>query len=158
MLAFKNRVWIDNYGTRVIVPVSCLKKMFRYAKSYFPNECGSWLSGNYPNQSECRITGVSKVPKDSDHDATTFRRGVVGFEEVGQAYVGEWHSHPCGVAIPSDVDNSTMEDNRDCKLSGCASPLMMIVSIDTRGKYEANIFMYRRDGVLVKLKEIGGLK
>ena len=97
------------------------------------------------------ISDVAKVPCDSTYGHMSFCRGVEGFEFVGDNYVGEWHTHPGGTCNPSDTDDVTMNHLRECRLRGCASPIMIILSGAMRGIDDVSVYVYRRDGIRVQL-------
>lgn len=152
----KRCVWVDGNGNTVVMPSKCIQNLVKLAQKYAPQECGSWLIGEYLDARTCVISDVATVPRDSLHGRTTFSRGVMGFERVGRAFVGEWHTHPGGTHTPSGVDDETMNQTRRSRLSGCTSPIMIILSGAMRGVDDIGVYMYRRDGEKIQLKRQKG--
>lgn len=155
---FRKSIWRDENDNTVILSRRCLNKLMRFAREYSPRECGSWLLGIYPTAKTCVISDIANVPSDSTHECMSFCRGVEGFDRVGDNYVGEWHTHPGGTCNPSGTDDATMEQLRECRLRGCASPIMIILSGDMRGIDDVCVYVYRRDGKRVQLTRKRRLK
>lgn len=155
---YRRCIWCDSAGITVVMPGRCIRKLVKLAQTHAPQECGSWLIGKYPDKKTCVILDVAEVPRDSVHGRMTFSRGVMGFERVGKDFVGEWHTHPGGTHTPSGVDDETMNQIRKRRLSGCASPIMMILSGAMRGVDNIGVYMYRRDGKKVELERQKGVK
>lgn len=149
-------VWADSNGNTVVMPCKCIRKLVKLAQKYAPQECGSWLVGEYSDAQTCVISDVAMVPSDSLHGCTTFSRGIMGFNRVGRSFVGEWHTHPGGTHTPSGVDDETMNQTRKSRLSGCTSPIMIILSETMRGADDIGVYMYRRDGEKIQLKRQKG--
>ena len=155
---FRKSIWLDENDNRVILSLCCINKLMRFAREYSPRECGSWLLGMYPNAKTCVISDIANVPCDSTHEHMSFCRGVVGFDRVGDNYVGEWHTHPGGTCNPSGTDDATMERLRKCRLRGCASPILIILSGAMCEIDDVGVYVYRRDGKRVQLKRKRRLK
>lgn len=148
---FRKSIWCDENDNVVILSRRCMNILMRFAREYSPRECGSWLAGIYPNAKTCVISEVANVPCDSTHTHMSFCRGGAGFESVGDNYVGEWHTHPGGTANPSGTDDRTMNHLRECRIRGCASPIMIILSGAMRGIDDVGVYLYRRDGKRIQL-------
>ena len=106
--------------------------------SRYPNETGGILIGIYDeNLSLATIHSATGPMEDSEHGATTFKRGVKGINEkitfaqkntsTNLHYVGEWHSHPNNSPTPSGTDIKQMQVFAKNKQLGIKSPLLLIV-------------------------------
>lgn len=148
---FGRCVWRDDAGNVVVMRNRAIRKLVRLARKFSPSECGSWLIGEYPDAKTCIIRDIADIPRDSVHGRFTFSRGIMGFELVADAFVGEWHTHPRGMSVPSGTDDETMDQLRRCRLRGCASPILMILSGEMGGADDIGVYVYCRDGKRVRL-------
>ena len=103
-------------------------------KSY-PNETGGILVGFYNKNLDCaEVTKVFFEPRDSRRGKTWFVRGVYGLQHKLNKlwlrqkgyYLGEWHFHPRGTAIPSPDDINQMFDIAASSKTHCPEPILLI--------------------------------
>jgi integrative and conjugative element protein (TIGR02256 family) len=113
-------------------------ELARLRTAALPAETGGVLVGFYDLPRKLvYVVKALPPPPDSIQDSASFERGVIGVQNVlgdisrrtlGQVgYVGEWHSHPDGVAArPSAMDVSQLVWLVD-KLSIVDQPAVMII-------------------------------
>lgn len=103
-----------------------------------PKETGGIIAGTWDrNRKVVYLVGIYDAPPNSVHSETGFERGSVGvfktIQELEQStlrnltYVGEWHSHPPGVAsAPSSDDKNLLRWIGDL-LSETEAPATMLI-------------------------------
>lgn len=104
------------------------------ARKHYPNETGGILIGHY--NEDLRIAVVIEArPRASDSEAgrTWFIRGRKGLTRVlreswqsGEYYLGEWHSHPNGLASPSATDDSQLLNIARTPAYKCPEPILVV--------------------------------
>lgn len=121
-----------------------LDKLADLRRSKLPNETGGVLLGHFDtHRSICSIIDVVESPPDSEEWPTSYIRGCEGLrEKVREAeiatldqisYVGEWHSHPRGVAVrPSDTDLKAYAWLSSRMLAESLPGIMLIIGDDRR--------------------------
>lgn len=115
-----------------------------------PKETGGLLIGHYTTSLDCAIvTKISGPPDDSEAGRTWFKRGTKGLTAMlskywkkGDYYLGEWHVHPGGSPIPSDIDRSQMNRIIQTKNFECEEPVLILVG-GTPTDYKLRILVYR---------------
>jgi integrative and conjugative element protein (TIGR02256 family) len=103
-------------------------------RTHYPNETGGILIGHYTE--DLRIAVVIEArPRASDSKAgpTWFIRGRKGLTQVlreswqsGEYYLGEWHSHPNGLASPSATDDSQLLNIARAPAYKCPEPILVV--------------------------------
>jgi len=134
---------------------------------HFPQETGGILIGEYDVNLRLATVYLAIGPtEDSQHNATTFERGVKGINaKIAQAqkrilptlhYIGEWHSHPNNRPIPSNPDIKQMQTFAKNKHLGIKSPLLLIVGGRPQIKLEwlFSLHIYKKKPLLLELLNI----
>lgn len=104
-----------NNGWQVRAKSSLVEMMVRLTKESSPNETGGILIGQIDiNARMIYITRLLPAPPDSESSPYAFKMGILDVpEQVTEiskrtggliGYVGEWHSHPKGSNMLSDID------------------------------------------------------
>jgi integrative and conjugative element protein (TIGR02256 family) len=70
----------------------------------------------------------------SNHDYTRFN------------YIGEWHSHPCFVAEPSETDHASMRQIIEDAKVGANFVVLLVVTLDPEGQLVGSAHTYLPDG------------
>lgn len=118
------------------------------------NETGGILVGLYNNDLDCAIvTAVSAKPSDSKSGRTWFNRGVRGLKKwIEQLwlkerhyYLGEWHFHPYGSAIPSFTDKEQMKSISNSPYYRCPEPILLIVGGDPKAEWDVKVFVFPKE-------------
>ena len=136
----------------VIIESACLSEMVHLAREHGPNEVGTALVGSYSDDGfTARICRLAPLTQDSRGGARTFFRGVRGLRDFflkiftssrgRMHYVGEWHSHPGGAAVPSFTDDeNALSIARDPR-SDCPECVLIILAF-SRADVELGVYVY----------------
>lgn len=126
-------------GWQVSISCSAVQRLRQLRAEKHPKETGGVLIGSWDTERKLMyIVGALAAPSDSTEEREAFFRGAEGLRAEVSAiqnktanmlgYVGEWHSHPDGIApIPSADDKRLYEWLADkMKLEGYP-PTMLII-------------------------------
>jgi integrative and conjugative element protein (TIGR02256 family) len=126
-------VWLDKRA-RTVMETEALKRRFL--------ETGGSLFG-WAHQSDIVIACASGPGRRAKHWPRSFQPHRPTVEAVMKAvylasegrygYLGSWHTHPCGAALPSEIDTRTahgMSEQEDLLLK---EPLLLILSTRRHG-------------------------
>lgn len=121
--------------------------MQKEAIKAFPNETGGFLFGHYSE--DMAVVYVEKAVHSIQSHGTniSFERSVyiAQFKEMyekNMIYVGEWHSHPNGMAEYSKRDMQSMIEIVECTTTVIQNPLLMIVGVTKKQVREYMVYMY----------------
>lgn len=120
---------------------AAIAEIIEEADNRYPNETGGvllgWTLGGVPY-----IREVLGPGPDATHGATGFhpdsdwQEGAIAeaYDRSGRrlTYLGDWHTHPRGVARPSRLDRATMRAIARHAPARCPQPLMLIVAGEPR--------------------------
>lgn len=120
-----------------------LDKLASLRKQKLPNETGGVLLGHfYTQENICSIVDVVESPPDSEEWPTSYIRGCAGLRQrVREAeeqtlnqigYVGEWHSHPKGVAVSPSTDDLKAYAWLAAQMLAESLPAIMLIIGDSR--------------------------
>ena len=116
-----------------------ITKLYKLALVHYPDEYGGILIGKYTNSHKtCVIVDTieSANPKASRF---SFERGNLGLSEKlvkyynrvpSLFYIGEWHTHPDGLPIPSSTDKQAMKEISENENVKVTSPLLLILGMN----------------------------
>lgn len=155
--------WISADARCVVeITADALERMIEIADQSHPLEGGAALHGRYDNDRNAWIEGAAPQARDAQRGRFHFRRGQAGLatffrkrfsDTVGESYyVGEFHSHPNGVAAPSDTDDNSQFAIATDPACQCSAPILVIVG-GVPGHRHIGVFVYthrRRKYVLVR--------
>jgi integrative and conjugative element protein (TIGR02256 family) len=141
-----------------------IKKINHLSTIWSPLETGGILLGYFDdNFRHATVIEASRPPLDSRHGKSFFYRGTKGIKAVldwGKSqnprlvYVGEWHSHPGGIAIPSNTDISQLKDFARRNLYGSVTPILLIKGSRVVRKSKWSVSVMSQNMTLIKLLEI----
>ena len=131
--------WIDRVKhLSVIMPDSILNKMEQLCESFYPNECGGILIGEYSDdlsQAEVKKIMVSKNNSGNRmsflreaKDANNFLKKLWRIASGTKYFIGEWHSHPAGAGYPSSTDDDAMYQVAKTSSCSCKRPVLIILN------------------------------
>lgn len=132
--------WSLHWSHALLVEIAAMRSMD------LPNETGGVLVGMVDFDSQ-RIFVCSMIepPPDSTKRPYYFERGRTGLAErladvdaktAGQLrYVGEWHSHPTGVAARPSPDDDRLFEGLKSAFNGTGEPCLMGIMGDTQFFY-----------------------
>jgi len=123
-------------------------------------ETGGILIGYYNTGHEwAMVTEATKPSKDSDSGSTWFYRGIAGLQQKlyklwprRKYYLGEWHYHPNGAAIPSQTDMNQMKSISISTKYNCPEPILLIVG-NRSDEFEIKSYVILRDCSVFELIE-----
>ena len=126
-------------GLIISIDDSLLINLINTGIKHYPNEFGGFLIGHYfDNQKQLNITDTI-LPKKYNATPDLFERDTDGVEEKLRVfysetpqkyYVGEWHTHPNNLPIPSSTDINAINNITNHKEVSIKSPVMLIIGYD----------------------------
>lgn len=138
----------------VELPETVLCEMYSIVDALHPMEGGASLYGHYSEDGHVAVVeGIAPRPRDARRGRFHFQRGVMGLAAFfrtlfsrtrGESYyVGEFHSHPGGSAVPSDIDDSTQFAIAADNACQCRAPVLIIIGGEPRRR-EVGVFVHTR--------------
>lgn len=140
----------------LIIKDDLLKEIGELAVKQYPNEFGGFLIGQYTNNFKTvEITNVI-LPLKYKGSPTSFLRltndisGVFrdAFNNSGQYYVGEWHSHPNGSTKYSQTDLNAMIEIVDCDTVSIKNPILLILSVNNKSMNKFTFYYYNNKNLV----------
>lgn len=148
--------WQSECGryTVSILP-ACLDAMLQIAGKYHPHEVGTSLIGRYSEDGfDAYVIDVAPLSSDSRGTARAFRRGVRGLRgfyawlrrhyQGKRYYVGEWHSHPNALPVPSRIDDLNQAIISANVKTNCPESILVIVGGDPFEEPNLGVYVYSR--------------
>lgn len=144
------------YGINIYVNDYTMKLLIDYCENAKKLETGGILIGKYLNQVDVSIEEATGPTDDSVKRKTRFIRGTSSINSVlkdrwskGLYYIGEWHYHPNGSVIPSNIDIQTMKNISKKSNYKCPEPILVIIGEN----YKAGIYVIYNNDV-IRLEEV----
>ena len=141
----------------LIVRISseAVRKLLAQASRGYPDETGGVLVGYYDTSlHRAIVTGIGPCPRDSVKRTGFFVRGTRGLSpflrrlwrgtDGMRHYLGEWHTHPNGIAESSYVDRKTMWAVANDEKTLCPEPILVILAGSLKNAAEVGVFLYPR--------------
>ena len=153
--------WSHNRRFGLRIPQSEMRKVQAMCRDSQGLETGGVLVGYYTERFDCAVvTEASGPPADSDRGRSTFLRGTRGIQSwlrrlwqgLHHHYLGEWHYHPGGLAVPSPTDNSQMHSIATSSSYRRPEPILLIV-----GETETRAYVFDKNDDHLELISIDGL-
>lgn len=154
--------------TRLWVTERALEQMVTEAAALAPDETGGMLLGYISPGSEPEdvvIEAVTGPGPSATHQAERFEPDTAwqqnqlarAYEESGRVttYLGDWHTHPRGVVLPSRRDARTARSIARSKTARMPRPFMVILASDDEGWHAAAFRYEARDLHPLVLKSLG---
>lgn len=141
----------------LIIRESLLEQIANLAVKEYPNEFGGFLIGHYINNFRTlEITDII-LPLRYVASPLSFLRLTNDLENAfysafntrGHYYVGEWHSHPNGSSMYSQTDLNAMNEIAGCKAVSITNPILLILSIDSKGMNKFTFYCYNNNKRLI---------
>lgn len=137
------------------------KKILADSKAHRPFETGGVLIGRYVAENETALVTSVVTPPDSRRGRAWFERGTRDLGSSLRAlwarpadrrdyYLGEWHSHPGGAALPSPTDLQQMQSIAQTESYQCPEPILLILGGD-EGRWVAAAYVFPRNLPWVRL-------
>lgn len=135
----KGSMSLDANGWKICLADAVAQKLQKLRDIHLPNETGGILLGVVDHaRKRIEISMGLEAPPDSSGSPSSFERGIQGtIDSIAEArartmhqltYIGEWHSHPCGVrTTPSPTDAAQLVLLREELMAEQRPPVMVIV-------------------------------
>jgi integrative and conjugative element protein (TIGR02256 family) len=127
---------IKELGLTLEIEDNLLSNIIDIGVQHFPNEFGGFLIGNYSyDQTHLSITNTI-LPNKFKGTPYLFERDTIGIEnklkqfyaeEPKKFYLGEWHTHPNNLPIPSGTDINAINSIANHKEVSIKNPIMLII-------------------------------
>lgn len=135
----------------ISISPSIIEKLLGQSKKSNDNETGGILIGHYDKNLEWAIISeVTGPPDDSQSGPNWFYRGIKGLQQKlsnlwprQKYYLGEWHFHPHGAAIPSQSDMNQMKKIADSSKYHCPEPILILIG-ERAGQFEIKAYVFLR--------------
>ena len=136
-MIFKNK----DIGLTLEISNLLIEQMIDVGIQHNPNEFGGFLIGFYSE--DCKQLNITDIilPKKYKGTPYLFERDVMGIneklqrffkEEPKKYYVGEWHTHPGNLAIPSTTDYNAMVEITNHENVAIKNPVLLIVGYQNK--------------------------
>ena len=126
-----------------------LNRLTEIGKKHYPSEFGGFLIGNYSDDlKQLNITDTI-LPIRFKSTRYQFERNTNGINEKLRSYyeetpkkyyVGEWHTHPDNLPIPSLTDIKAMNNIVNHKDVSIQNPVLLIIGYD-KNKVEIGFYV-----------------
>ncbi|WP_291132667.1 Mov34/MPN/PAD-1 family protein [Flavobacterium sp. UBA7682] len=127
---------INELGLTLEIEGTLLSSIIDIGIQHYPNEFGGFLIGNYSKeQTHLSITDTI-LPNKFKGTPYLFERDTVGIndklkqfyeEEPKKYYLGEWHTHPNNLPIPSSTDINAINSIANHPGVSIKNPVMLII-------------------------------
>ena len=126
-------------GLCITIDEILLTKLNEVSLVHYPNEFGGLLIGNYSQDRKEVFITDSVLPKEYSSSKLSFYRGIKGLKSQLQKlykkdsckyYIGEWHSHPDNVPIPSGTDLHAFQAIVSHTEVFIENPILLILGVD----------------------------
>lgn len=129
---------IESSGTKITIAHDVIAAMRLFRKKSAPNETGGILLGSFDIvRNVVHIVAALPAPEDSRQSPTYFVRGSAHLKPLvdhiargsaGQiGYLGEWHSHPDGVAARPSADDEQVFSYLQSHIGPTGAPFSMVI-------------------------------
>lgn len=140
----------------LVIEDSLLNEIGQIGVKHFPNEFGGFLVGKYSmDRKSLSITGFI-LPRKYKATSILFERSTYGlkdvfiklFEEKGEYFIGEWHTHPNGSTQYSNTDLKAMIKTVDSEDVLIKNPLLLILSISSKSVNAFTFYLYNKERLI----------
>lgn len=141
---------------KIIFDDSLFNEICKQGISHFPNEFGGLLFGKYQDEFKTLCITKTILPLRHKGFPYLFERSTDGIEkrieEMFQNeklyYVGEWHTHPNGNSIFSNLDLQSMIEIAKCDTVKITNPVLLILGTTKNSIKEYSIYYYQNKQLL----------
>lgn len=121
-------------------------------------ETGGILIGRVSDDGRAVICEATNKPRGSRFTWRSFLRRTEGLAALlkdrwskNEYYLGEWHSHPGGSAMPSPQDRATMRGIAADRNYDCREPILVIIATrDKAAEVSVHVFPYGEAEIQLK--------
>lgn len=140
---------INELGLTLEIEDDLLCNLIDIGIKHYPNEFGGFLIGNYSEtQTHLKITDTI-LPNKFKGTPYLFERDTVGIddklkqfyaEKTKKYYLGEWHTHPNNLPIPSSTDINAINSIANHPEVSIKNPVMLIIGYK-KTKFELGFYV-----------------
>ena len=151
----------SDLGLSIEVHPTLLQELYKKGLEHYPKEFGGLLVGRYSSDRKMVVLVATILPTRFKSSQYSFERGMQGVREILQEYyeqsprllyVGEWHTHPDGPAIPSATDIRALQEITCHSEVHIENPVLLILSLGNHG-FEPVFFVHFQNRIYPYQKE-----
>lgn len=126
-------------GISINIEDDLLDSLIIYGKRFYPKEFGGFLVGYYSDDFKDLYITDTILPKKYESTKYSFEREIIGLENIFKSfysetpkkyYVGEWHTHPENLPIPSSIDIKAIKDITNHDRVSIKNPVLLIIGFN----------------------------
>ncbi|RYY87995.1 MAG: hypothetical protein EOO15_10370 [Chitinophagaceae bacterium] len=139
ILTIMFREYHNEMGLRILFPEKIFEVVKGRIRDHYPVETGGVFIGRVIDGVTLEIEGVL-VPDKIVSTRTIFKRAssflnkclesLFSEKKGDQIYIGEWHSHPDALPVPSATDKQAMKRISESEGVRISTPVLLIVGFD----------------------------
>ena len=147
---------INTYkNVSLMIEDSLLEKLTKVALQNYPNESGGFLVGYYSQDFMTLHITDFVLPQQQKSSSFLFERSIIGIKEVFNKlfvtkkyyYIGEWHTHPNGSSMYSQIDLKAMIEIATCETVNITNPILLIFSVSKNKLQDFSFYIYNDKGL-----------
>jgi len=147
---------INTYkNVSLMIEDSLLEKLTKVALQNYPNESGGFLVGYYSQDFMTLHITDFVLPQQQKSSSFLFERSIIGIKEVFNKlfvtkkyyYIGEWHTHPNGSSMYSQIDLKAMIEIATCETVNITNPILLIFSVSKNKLQDFSFYIYDNKGL-----------
>lgn len=133
----------------ISIDETLLIELTEVGKKHYPNEFGGFLIGYYSDDLKRLNITDTILPTKFKASKYQFERDAIGVDESLKNhykkipktyYVGEWHTHPDNLPIPSTTDINAVNEILNHKETSIQNPILLIIGY-TKNKVEYGFYV-----------------
>ena len=145
----------NEIGLGIDIPDLLIEKIYKVGLKHYPNEFGGLLIGYYSKDKKTVVIQETLLPKKYKSSRFSFERNVEELrkklekyysQDPSLIYVGEWHTHPDSLPIPSSTDLNAINDIINCETVLIKNPILMIIGIN-KEKCDPGFYVYFKNRI-----------
>lgn len=120
------------------ISAELLTKTFEIVWQHFPEEFGGIFLGSIDTENSCATISDIVTPDTYDISKSSFKRYSKSLNKIIEKaysksdgeiiYLGEWHSHPLHLPLPSKTDHDSMVNLSNQRTIKLKTPILLIIS------------------------------
>lgn len=151
-------------GASIWLSSRAIETMVTLASNAGRHETGGILIGRYSAEGwSADIVEATPKPRGSSSGWFWFQRSQNGLAsllqsrwQAGLHYLGEWHSHPGGLPLPSYPDIRAMQKIADDEAYRCSSPILVILGGRHKAGWSISSTLFRHGRHIGLTPKLGG--
>ena len=120
----------------ISIDETLLNNLTEIGKKHYPNEFGGFLIGYYSDDLKRLNITDTILPTQYKASKYLFERNTTGIKDIlenhyekipKKYYVGEWHTHPDNLPVPSSTDIKAINEILKHKDTSIQNPILLII-------------------------------